>query len=171
MRVVLDDRCAGAVSNLLDRVHLAADAGVVDRHDDPGPPADDLGQPSLIEVQGVLADVGEDRPGTAQSEGVGGRDEGEGGHHDLVARLHVKEQSCKFQGIGAGGRQQDLGHAQEPGQGGLGALGEAAVAGDVAGIESLRHVLALPAFEAGPVEVDVVVGHGAHYPGAVAPWG
>ena len=64
--------CAPAMAS--DRVHLAADAGVVHRRRWPGARRDQRFELRLVEVQRVGADVGEDRARAAQDEGVDRRE-------------------------------------------------------------------------------------------------
>ena len=73
-----------------DSLHLAADARVVDGHGGTRPICDQLLELPLVEVERVGPDVDEDRFRSTQHEGVGGRDEGEGGQDHLVARLDVE---------------------------------------------------------------------------------
>ena len=156
VRVVLDDRDAAARRDREDGVHLAADAGVVHGHDGPGARRDETLELALVQVQRVGADVGEDGPGAAQHEGVDRRDEGEGGHDDLVAGRDAQEQRRHLEGVRAGGRQERGGHAQRLREEGVAGAGELAVAGEMAARDGPAHVLLFPPRQAGPVEGDRV---------------
>ncbi len=63
MRVVLDDRDAVPGGDLADRVHLAPDPGVVHHYDRTGARRDQAFEQTLVEVEGVGADIGEDQAG------------------------------------------------------------------------------------------------------------
>ena len=66
----------------------------------------------FVQVERVGADVGENRPGTAQNERIDRGDEGKVGEDNFIARLNVQQQRGHLQRMGAGGGKQDLGDAQ-----------------------------------------------------------
>ncbi len=77
MGVVFDDGQVVLLRQGADRVHLAADTGVVHRRDGLRPWGDERLDPGLIDVESVFPDLGEYRLGSPQHEGVDARDEGE----------------------------------------------------------------------------------------------
>ena len=157
--VVLDHREAMPAGDRQDRVHLAADAGVVHGHDRPGARRDGRSQQALVEVERVRADVGEDRPGAAQDERVRRGDEGEGRHDHLVAGPEVEEERGHLEGRRAGGREQHLAGPEQLLEQAAALLGEDAVAGDPARVDRLLDVAELVSGQAGTVERDAVAGH------------
>ena len=152
-----------AVGDLQDRVHFAADPGVVHRQDGPGAGAEQGLQAGLVEVEAVGADIAEDRAGPAQHEGVDRGDEGKGRHDDLVAGLDVQEQGRHLQGMGAGGSQQGLGHPQDLFQQGMAAPGKGAIPGNMSAPEGLVEVLNFIPDESVLVEGDCIFCHQADY--------
>ena len=86
-------------------------------------------QPGFIQVQRIRPDVGEDRSGAAQDEGVDRRDKGERRDDDLVAGLDIQQEGGHLQRVGAGGGQQDLGDAQLLLEQGAGFPGERSIPG------------------------------------------
>ena len=49
-------------------------------------------QLALVQVEGIRADIHEDRPGAAQDEGIDRGNKGEGGDDDLIAGLDVQQE-------------------------------------------------------------------------------
>ena len=78
-------------------LHLAADAGVVYRHDGSRALRQGLFDKGFVEVERVRPDVYEHRRGATEHEGVGRGDEGVGGHDDFVALLDVEKQGWQAQ--------------------------------------------------------------------------
>ena len=83
VRVVLHHRDTMTPAIAHNRVHLAADAGIVNRHDRFGLGRDCALEQRLIQIQRIGTNIDEDRPGPAEKECVDGGDEGERGN-DLV---------------------------------------------------------------------------------------
>ena len=73
----------------------------MNRHDDAGPFGQRRGQPRLVEIQRVLANVDEHRPGTAQGEGVGAGGESKRRQDDLVALPDIQQQRRQLEGMSA----------------------------------------------------------------------
>ena len=154
MRVVLDDGDAVPAGDLQDRVHFAPDAGIVHRNDRARPGGDEDLEPVLIEVQGVTADVDEDRCGATEDEGVDGRGEGERGHDDLIARPDVEQQRHQFQRMRPGGGEQNGRVTEQLAEQFLAASSEVAVAREVPAVERLGNVLVDEASVGRTVERD-----------------
>ena len=95
-----------------DRVHLAADAGVVNGDNGPGARGDQALKLALVQVQRVRPDVDEHGLGAAQDEGVGGGHEGERRHDHLVAGLDVEQQGRHLQRVRAGSGEQGASQSQ-----------------------------------------------------------
>ena len=85
LRGILDDEQVVSIGDGHDRVHVAAHARVVDRHDGPRPRRDGRFDLRLVEVQRVRPDIDEDRRRPPQHEGIGRRHERERRHDDLVS--------------------------------------------------------------------------------------
>src|SRR5690606_21531508 len=73
-------------------VHLARHARIVHYADRLCSGAYGRLEQSFVNIERVCADVHENRDGTAQNEGIRGRDEGERRHDHLVARTQIKQQ-------------------------------------------------------------------------------
>ena len=148
---------SGADGQRLDRVHLAADAGVVHGHDRLGARRDRLLHQSLVDVQRVRADVHELRRRAAQHEGVRRRDEGERGQDHFVAGPDVAQDRAHLQRRGARRREQDA-RRPKPALDELLALPcERAVAASCAAGEAARDQLRLVAHQEGLIEGDLIV--------------
>ena len=142
MGIVFDDGDFFAIREGQDRVHLAADAGVVDDDDGFGLGSDQGGKFGFVDVERVAADVGEDgffAPRRTKA---------------LAVETKVKEGTMtsspgfRFRRIAAISRawvQEVVSiralHAQEGFEHGVAGFGEAAVAGDVHAIERAGHVI------------------------------
>ena len=72
LRGVLDDQEMMPGGDIHDRVHLAGDAGVVDRNDGPCLVGDGVLNLCLINIHGIRTDIHEDNGGAAQHKGVRG---------------------------------------------------------------------------------------------------
>lgn len=159
LRRVLDDQEPVTAGDVHDHVHLARDAGIVDRHYHAravGYGRLDLG---LVDVHGVGADVDEDEPRPGEDERRGGGGEGEARQDDLVARLKLAEQRRHLERRGARGGEQRLLGAEPVLQPLVAAHRERAVPGDlVVGLACLAHVLDLSAEEGRNVEGNSHVG-------------
>ena len=91
LRGVLDDEEVVRAASSRRRVHLAADAGVVNRHDRLGPRRDRGFDQLLVEAERVGPNVDEHGAAAAPDDGVRRRDERERRHDHLVARSDVGE--------------------------------------------------------------------------------
>ena len=151
---VLDHEQVVAPGDLEDRVHVAAHAGVVDRHDRPGPGRDGRLDHRLVDVQRVGPDVHEDGRGAPEDEGVGRRHEGEGRHDDLVAGPDPAEDGRHLESRRAGMGEERLATADPLLEPAGAALRERAVAGKMAVRVGLLDVTELVAGEERPVERD-----------------
>ena len=151
---VLDDEQVVAARDLHDRVHVAADAGVVDGHDRLRPRGDRRLDPRLVDVQRVGPDVDEDRRRAAQRERVRRRDERERRHDHLVAGSHAAEDRRHLEGRRAGVGEERLPGADPLLEPGAAALGERAIAREMAVRVGLGDVVELPAGHERLVERD-----------------
>ena len=66
-----------------------------------------------IEIEGLRLDVAEHRHGAEQGDRLGGGEEGEARHQDLVARLDAEGAEREHQGVGAVADADRAGHAEE----------------------------------------------------------
>lgn len=111
LRCVLDDGQSVPSRDRHDRVHLAADAGIM-HHRDHARARRDCGiDHTLVQVECILADVDKDRYAAAQHECIRGRNEGEGRHDDLVAVGDVEQQRRHVERRRARMGQESLGAA------------------------------------------------------------
>lgn len=103
---ILDDENTVAPGNGGDRVHVGADARIV--HDVDGARAVRYGRfdARLVDVQRVGPDVDKNRRAAAHDHGIGGRNERERRHDDLVARTDVAQHRRQFERRSARGCQQ-----------------------------------------------------------------
>jgi hypothetical protein len=115
--------------------------------------------PAFVEVERVLADVDENRDRAAQHEGIRRRDEGEGGHDDLVAAFEVEQDRGEVECGGAGRRQQRAGAAGAPFEPFVAAPGERPVALQMMALQSLLDTGLFLARDVGPIEGDEFGGH------------
>ena len=106
LRGIFDDEQVVAVGDFVDGVHLAGDTRIMHGHDGLGLFGDGAFDQLLVEVHGVGADVHEHALGTAHGERVGGTDERERRHDDLVAGLYVAEQRRHLARVGATGGEE-----------------------------------------------------------------
>ena len=150
--VIFDDGEAVAAGQVEDRVHFAADASIVDRHDGLSARGQECFESCFVEIQGVRTDIAENRFGAAQDESVDGRDEGEGGHDDFIAGLEFEKKSGHLEGVSAGGSEQGFVNAQFFFEQIMALAGEETITGDMPAFNCLSHVAAFLAGEARPVE-------------------
>jgi hypothetical protein len=108
--------------------------------------------PAFVEVERVLADVDENRDRAAQHEGIRRRDEGEGGHDDLVAAFEVEQDRGEVECGGAGRRQQRAGAAGAPFEPFVAAPGERPVALQMMALQSLLDTGLFLARDVGPMK-------------------
>jgi len=125
------------------RVHLACHTGVVDRHDRLGAGCDRCFDQPFVDVEGVFADVHEDRHPTTEHEGIGRGHKGVGGHDDLIPRLDVGQDGGHLQRCRAGVGEQSLVAAGLLLQPGVALLGEVAIACELTADMGLRDVMEL----------------------------
>jgi len=85
-----------------DRVHLAGHTGVMDRHDRLGAGCDRCLDQLFVDVEGVFADINENRHPPTEHEGIGRGYKGVRGHDDLIPRLDVGQDGGHLQGGRAG---------------------------------------------------------------------
>ncbi len=74
-----------------NRIHLTANTGIVDRHDNPGIFSDSRFNQTFINVQGIGTDVNKPDTRPTQRERISGRNKGKGGHNNLVPRLEIAQ--------------------------------------------------------------------------------
>ncbi len=129
------------LGHLQNRVHLTANAGVMNHHDSLGTRRDEAFKLGLIKIKRVRPDVYENGPSTAQDESVNGRYERERRDDYLVTRLEVEEQRRHLKCVRAGGRQQRSGNARLLLQQGLAPFGKESVAGEMKIIYGLLDVI------------------------------
>lgn len=143
-----------AARDVHDRVHLAGDAGVVHRHDHAGAIRDRSLDFGLVEVHGVGAHVDEDEARALRHER--GRRGGErvARQDDLVARLEVAQDRRHLERARATRREQRLGAAGLSLEPFVAALGERAVAADLAVLGRLLDVAYFGPHVRGDVELD-----------------
>jgi hypothetical protein len=98
---------SGVPRHLLDRVHLAGHARVVEHHDGLRPRRDLPSQLGFVEVQRVRTHVQEGRSAAAERKGAGRGNEGERGDDELVARPDLEQQGAHLEGVCGGWGQQD----------------------------------------------------------------
>ncbi len=137
-----------------DRVHLASHTGVVDRHDCLGAGCDRCLDQPFVDVEGVFADVHEDRHPPTEHEGIGRGHESVGGHDDLIPRLDVGQDGGHLQCCRAGVGEQGLVAAGLFLQPSVALLGEVAIACQLAAGMGLRDVMELLTGEVGLVKWD-----------------
>ncbi len=105
--IVLDNR--GTVSGQgFQCIHVAANAGIVDRHDRFGTRCEKRLQQVLVQVQCVRTNIDENRPGATEHESIDSRDKSERRHNDLVTGANVKQKGSHLQRMSAGSGQQHL---------------------------------------------------------------
>ena len=113
-----------------------------------------LFQLSLVQIQRVGPDVGENNFRPAQGKGVRRGDEGKGGNNHFVAGLDVEQQGAHLERMGAGGGDHRLGHAQHLLQKRMAPFRVGLVAGDLADGHRPEDMLQFPALERGLVKRD-----------------
>ena len=152
LRRILDHQQPVTAGNVEDRIHLAADAGVMHRHDRPGARRDRRFDQRFVEVGGIGADVDKYRGGAAEDERIGRRDERERRHDDFVAGADLGEQGRHLERRRAGMGEQHLLDAQPLCQPGVTAGGKRTVAGEVPIRDRLTDVIKLAAVDERNVE-------------------
>ena len=116
LRGVLDEQQVVRLRQRAEGVHVTGDPAVVDGDDRPRALRDGVGGALGVDVQRGGIDVDEDRRRAAQDERVGGRDERERRHDDLVAGADAAEQRGHLQRPRAGVRHEHARRAGELGQ-------------------------------------------------------
>ena len=86
---ILDDQQIMTPGDRHDLVHLAADAGIMDREDRPRARRNRGFDQPLVDIQRVRPDIHEHRRGAPQHNRIGGRDESKGWKNHLVAWTEV----------------------------------------------------------------------------------
>lgn len=135
-----------------DRVHLAGHTGVVDRNDRLGAGCDRFLDQPFVDVEGVFADVHEDRHPPTEHEGISRGHKGVGGHDDLIPRLDVGQDGGHLQRCRAGVGEQGLMAAGLLLQPGVTLLGKVAIACQLTAGMGLGDVMELLASEVGLVK-------------------
>ena len=141
LRSVLNDLEVMALGDFEDSVHLAANAGIVNRNDRLGLVGDRVLDELFVDVHGVGTDVDKDDLGASEHERVGGGNKGERRHDHLVAGLDLEQERRHFQRMGAGGGQQRLGSAGFLLDPLVAVLGKLTVAADLLRLNSLLDVI------------------------------
>ncbi len=154
--VIFHNGQAVAGGDLHDTVHFTAYPGVMHDDDGPGAGGDQALELGFVQVEGIGADIGEDRAGAAQHEGVDGGDEGKIGQDDFVAGLDIEQQGAHFQGVRAGTGQEGARGVQLFLQKLVTQAGKMPIAGNLSLLHGLRHVVEFFANQAGFVEGDMV---------------
>lgn len=154
--IVFDDGKMMTGRGFEQAMHFTGNAGVVYRDDGPSAFVDEGLEQGFVEVESVRAYVDKAGACTAEDEGVGGGDEGVGGQDDFVSGLQVEKDGGHLESMGAGGGEQNAGGGlgEDLRQEGFGLPGEAAVAGDVAGVEGSAHGVEFGTAFEGAVEGD-----------------
>ncbi len=156
VRVVLDDRDPVTAADVEQRVHLAGDAGVVQRDDRLCALRDRALHARLVQIQRVGPHVAEHRLRAAHRVGQRGRDESERGHDHFTLGVATGQEPAHLERVRAVRRQQDLARAQRLLEQLVTGLREVAVARDVPALDRLGDVALLVAGEGGLVERDAV---------------
>jgi hypothetical protein len=142
------------LSHLGDSVHLARNAGVVDRDDGLRAGRDRIFDDALVDVECVRPDVYEDGNRATEGDGVRRRDEREGGHDYLIARLEVEQDRRHLERRCGRVHEQRLpcpGRLLKP----LRALlAEAPAACELCARDGVEHVFELGAHRLGTIERD-----------------
>ena len=129
--------------DFVNLVHFAGHSRVVDGDDGLCLFGNGLFHQIFVHVHGVGADIHEHAFCTSGDEGVGGGNEGEGGHDDFIAGLNGAQVGCHFQGMGAAGGEKGLCGVCMLFEPDMALLVEGAVATDAAAFYGLLHVLQL----------------------------
>ena len=133
-------------------VHVAGDAGVVDRDNDLRARRHELLDLAGIDVGVGASAVAEDDLRPLADEGERGRDESVGRHDDFVARADARQDRRHLQRVRAAGRQKALPEPEAFLEELLAPLRELAVAGDLAAFNRLTDIFRFPAGHIGLVK-------------------
>ncbi len=110
---VLDEAQAAPPCDRRQGLHVRRDTGVVDGQDRGRARGDAPLDVVRVEAERPLLDVREDGSRADSQHGVGARDEGEGGAHDLAARTDAERQQRQLERVRAGGGQQHAARAEQ----------------------------------------------------------
>ena len=113
MGVVFDNPNTAVVRKRTDGIHFASDAAVMNGDYDFRSWADEPLETGLVQVQRIIAYVGEDRTGAPHHEGIGSRNEGETRHDNFVAGCHIEKQRRHLERMSARRRKEDARHIHE----------------------------------------------------------
>lgn len=97
-----------AGGDIHDGIHLAGDAGVMNRNDSSCLFGDGVLDFGLVDIHGIRADIHKNGGGTAQNKGVGGGYKSIGRHDHFISRLNICQKRGHLRRMGAGGGQESL---------------------------------------------------------------
>lgn len=126
-----------------DPIHLATDAGVMHHANRACFGGDGVLDECFVDVEGVGANIDEDRPGAQPHESGRCGNEGPGWHDHFVAGADIAELCGNFKGCSAGWREQDFGDGETLLQELGAALGEIAVSTQITRGHGLGDVVEL----------------------------
>ena len=154
MGVVLDDGSIGVPRHGSQALDVAADTGIVDRHDSLDPLVQYRCHALWVEAERLGLDVGEADPSPGAGKGKGRRYEGEGRDDHDVIRSQVKEKGGHLQGVGARRREKDVGRSQLVLQQVDDLCAERPPGRDVSVFHGREHEVQLVTLDGGPVKRD-----------------
>src|SRR5688572_27200498 len=159
MGVILYDRELMTLGNVHDRIHLTADAGIMDWDNCPGPGGDGSLEPGLVQVKGIRPDIEEDRTRSAQHKRIHRGNERKIRDDDLIARLDLQQNGSHLQCMRARGGQQNLRNSKLLLQKGVTFLRERSIARDVTVVNRLLYIFEFLAQDDRTVEIDLYFSH------------
>ena len=137
-----------------DGIHITGNAGVVHRHNGAGARRDQRLNGGGVDVGIEGGAVGKHDFGPAQHEGIRRRHESVRRHDDFIAGLQIEQDGSHFERIGAAGGQQHFVKTKPLLKKLVAALGEQAVAGNLAGTDGFFDVSSFLARQVRLVERD-----------------
>ena len=140
LRCIFDHQQMMFGSDRHDRIHIAANTGVMHNGDGLGAWRNRRLDQALVEIDVVGTHVDKHRHRAAQRKRVGCRDKGVGRHDDFVARRQVTQHGRHFQGTGAGVCKQRALAAETLFEPLLAAFGVITIAGQMAARERIGDI-------------------------------
>ena len=140
---IFDDQQPMPPRDIHDHVHIAADAGVMNRNDHPGPGSDRLLDQTLVDIHGIRPDIDENRHAAPQDEGIRRGDKCVGRNDELIPGLNIAQNGRHLQSRRAGVRQQNFLRVEMLFQPAAAASGERSVSGQMPVLHRLSHVIQL----------------------------
>ena len=141
LRRVLHHGQAMLARDVAQRVHVAAHARVVHRHNSARMRRNRGAYTERVQIHGVGLHIHKNDLRTAQGKGVGSAHKGKRRHDHLISRLDIQQDGRHFQRGGAGGGQKGFGRAGQSLQRLVAAGGKGTVAADFAVLNHLRHII------------------------------